>query len=225
MIPAKMWYVIQLISACFWFLISDYVIIIGKTSMSSQFNPHIRRLQWVNHPWHVSMCSGQLVSLWDPARAWWRHQMETFSALLAICAGTHRSPVNSPHKGQWRGALMFTLICARTNGWVNNREAGDLRRHGTHYDVIVMALCNIEYPSETHLNPKSREIPFAHILFLSCSIVFKCCTEYGSDTVVLCAKFQNDWTFATDVMENEYSRDLRLRWVSDGYPILHKAPG
>ena len=52
--------------------------------------------------------------------------------------GIHRSPVNSPHKGQWRGALMFTLMCARINGWVNNREAGDLRRYRTHYDVIVM---------------------------------------------------------------------------------------
>ena len=50
----------------------------------------------------------------------------------------HRSPVNFPHKGQWRGALMFTLICARMNGWVNNREAGDLRRYLAHYDVIVM---------------------------------------------------------------------------------------
>ena len=38
---------------------------------------------------------------------WWRHQMETFSALLALVRGIHRSPVNSPHKGQWRGALMF----------------------------------------------------------------------------------------------------------------------
>ena len=70
--------------------------------------------------------------------AWWRHQMETFSALLAICAGNSPVPVNSPHKGQWRGALMFTLICARINGWVNNREAGDLRRYRAHYDVIVM---------------------------------------------------------------------------------------
>ena len=52
--------------------------------------------------------------------------------------GIHRSPVNSPHKDQWRGTLMFTLICARINDWVNNREAGDLRRHRAHYDVIVM---------------------------------------------------------------------------------------
>ena len=40
----------------------------------------------------------------------------------------------SLHKGQWRGALMFSLICAWKNGWANNRYAGDLRRH----DVTVM---------------------------------------------------------------------------------------
>ena len=48
-------------------------------------------------------------------------------------------PVNSPHKGQWRGALMFSLICVWINGWVNKREAGDLRRHRGHYDVSVMS--------------------------------------------------------------------------------------
>ena len=69
---------------------------------------------------------------------WWRHQMETFSALLALCEGNSPVPVNSPHKGQWRGALMFSLICGGINNWVNNREAGDLRRHRGRYDVIVM---------------------------------------------------------------------------------------
>ena len=53
--------------------------------------------------------------------------------------GIHRSPVNSPHKGQWRGALVFSLICVWINGWVNNREAGDLRRYRVHYDVTVMS--------------------------------------------------------------------------------------
>ena len=52
--------------------------------------------------------------------------------------GIPRSSVNSPHKGQWRGALMFSLICARINGWVNDREAGDLRRYRAHYDVTVI---------------------------------------------------------------------------------------
>ena len=69
-----------------------------------------------------------ILHLWS----WWRHQMETCSALLAICAG------NFPHQGQWRGALMFSLICAWMNDWVNNREAGDLRCDRAHYDVTVM---------------------------------------------------------------------------------------
>ena len=72
------------------------------------------------------------------AASWWRHQMETFSALLALCAGISPVLVNSPHKGQWRGTLMFSLICAWINDWANNREAGDLRRHRDHHDVNVM---------------------------------------------------------------------------------------
>ena len=55
---------------------------------------------------------------------WWRHQMETFSALLAICVGNSPVPVKSPNKGQWRGALVFSLICVWIDGWVNNHEAG-----------------------------------------------------------------------------------------------------
>ena len=64
----------------------------------------------------------------------WKH----FPRYWPFVRGIHRSPVNSPHKGQWRGALMFSLICVWINGWVNNREAGDLRRQCAHYDVIVM---------------------------------------------------------------------------------------
>ena len=68
----------------------------------------------------------------------WKH----FPRYWPFVWGIHRSPVNSPHKGQWRGALMFSLFCVWTNGWVNNREAGDLRRYRVHYDVIVMFLFN-----------------------------------------------------------------------------------
>ena len=64
----------------------------------------------------------------------WKH----FPRYWPFVREIHRSPVNFPHKGHWRGALMFTLICARMHGWVNNREAGDLRRYRVHYDVIVM---------------------------------------------------------------------------------------
>ena len=75
---------------------------------------------------------------------WWRHQMETFSALLALCSGNSPVPVNSPHKGQWRAAWVFSSICAWINGWVNNRKAGDLRRNRAHYDVSVMSFFYIK---------------------------------------------------------------------------------
>ena len=74
------------------------------------------------------------------AYAWWRHQMETFSALLAICAGNSSVPGEFPTHRPVTRALMFSLICVWINGWVNNREAGDLRRYRGHYDVIVMGL-------------------------------------------------------------------------------------
>ena len=66
----------------------------------------------------------------------WKH----FPRNWPFVRGIHRSPVNSPHKGQWRGALMFSLICVWINDWVNNREDGDLRSYRAHYDVIVMVL-------------------------------------------------------------------------------------
>ena len=64
----------------------------------------------------------------------WKH----FPSNWPFLRGIHRSPVNFPHKGQWRGALMFSLICVWINDWVNNREAGDLRRYRAHYDVTLM---------------------------------------------------------------------------------------
>ena len=76
----------------------------------------------------------------------WKH----FPRYWPFVWGIHRWPVNSPHKGQWRGALMFSLICAWINGWVNNGEAGDLRRHRPHYDVIA------ERIPTTHAIPVSK---------------------------------------------------------------------
>ena len=64
----------------------------------------------------------------------WKH----FPRYWQFVRGIHRSPVNSQHKGQWRVALMFSLICVWINGWVNNRDVGDLRRYRAHYDIIVM---------------------------------------------------------------------------------------
>ena len=69
----------------------------------------------------------------------WKH----FPRYWPFVRGIHRSPVNSTHKDQWRGALMFSLICTWINGWVNNGKAGDFRRHRAHYDVTVMHFENL----------------------------------------------------------------------------------
>ena len=63
----------------------------------------------------------------------------------------HQSPADSPLKGQRHGILMFSLICALTNGWVNNRDAGDFRRHCAHYDVTVMSTRLIYLFANTYL--------------------------------------------------------------------------
>ena len=75
---------------------------------------------------------------WEVAYSWWRHQMETFPCYWPFMRGIHRSPVISPHNEQWRGALIFSLISAWINCWVNNREDGNLRRYHTHYNFTVM---------------------------------------------------------------------------------------
>ena len=64
----------------------------------------------------------------------WKH----FPRYWPFVRGIHQSLVNTPHKVQWLGTLMFSLICAWTNSWVNNQYAGDLRHHHAHYDFTVM---------------------------------------------------------------------------------------
>ena len=66
----------------------------------------------------------------------WKH----FPHYWPFVLGIHWSPVNSPHKGQWHGALMFSLICTWLNGSANNGEANYSRRHRAHHYVTVMII-------------------------------------------------------------------------------------
>ena len=74
----------------------------------------------------------------------WKH----FPRKWPFVRGINRSRWIPQHKGQWRGALMFSLICVWINGWVNNLDASDLRRHRGHYDVIVMLVLVSRYSSQ-----------------------------------------------------------------------------
>ena len=117
----------QSISAIHWKRCALYYIEIKSSSIKEVYPP-------VTYWGHIS-CQ---VNLHDVAKHDDVIKMETLSALLCLCGGN--SPVTGefPHKGQRRGGLMFSLICAGINGWINNRGAGDLRRHHPHYDVTVM---------------------------------------------------------------------------------------
>ena len=71
---------------------------------------------------------------------WWRHQMKTFSALLALCAGNSPVPGEFPTQSPVTRSFDVFLICVWTNGWVNNGEAGDLRCYRAHYEITLMHL-------------------------------------------------------------------------------------
>ena len=128
---------------------------------------------WTNDGYLTDACMRQLASLsvlYHDDVIEWKH----FPPYWPFVRGIHRFPVNSPHKGQWGGALMFTLICARINGWVNNRDTGDLRRHRGHYDVTVVT------------NRISWEIDCVDIPFLAIRTFF---TGTLAFTILACANF------------------------------------
>ena len=87
----------------------------------------------------VDFIYGYPILRWDSDEIQWLHddviKWKHFPRYWPFVRGI---PVNSPHKGQWHRALMFSLICVWINGWVNNREAGDVRRYRAHYDVTIM---------------------------------------------------------------------------------------
>ena len=87
-------------------------------------------IAWYSNIRHLHLGGIPWVSylLFDEDVIKWKH----FQRYRPFVRGILRWPVNSSRKGQWRGALVFSLIHAWTNGWANNRDAGDLRRHRTH---------------------------------------------------------------------------------------------
>ena len=118
-----------------------------KKKKSPQYYEKMSAFHWLRLNYvHMKYAHGRRITFYyhDDAIKW-KH----FPRYWPFVWGIHRSPVNSPHKDQWRGALIFYLICPWTNGRVNNRDASDLRHHRAHYDVIVMLLCG-----STYLGPK-----------------------------------------------------------------------
>ena len=106
----------------------------------------------------------------------WKH----FPRYSPFVPGIHRWPVNSPDKGQWRGTLILSLICAWINGWVNNREAGDLRRYRVHYDVTVTEINYQQFLSLMYWRRDKMPFCRGHVLahFLHLKILIKIARKF-----------------------------------------------
>ena len=103
-----------------------------RSGMSHYIHGYVYELVWGgNQTWILCILCATIPH--DDAIKW-KH----FPRYWHFVKEIHRIPVDSHHKGQWRRALMFSLIGSWTNGWVNNRDAADFRRHSAHYVVTVM---------------------------------------------------------------------------------------
>ena len=127
----------------------------------------------------------------------WKH----ISRYWPFVWGIHRSLGNSPHNGQWLGALMLSLICAWTNGWANNWDADDLRHHHALYDVTVMREtdevpfnCVCSGSAGASVVAHSVALPLIEIAFstLDCSIV-PTCGAWGSATAAKRGPLKQSW--------------------------------
>ena len=130
--------------------------------------------------------------------------METVSALLALCA--RNSPVNSPHKRPVTGIFeVFVDLRAWINAWVHNPEAGDLRRHRPHYDVIVMT-------SEGHFDDfHSRRT----LGWLYRELVLQ---SMNDDVIKLMAK-QSRWYFAGGILRYIFFKAYFVFLPQDIYKV------
>ena len=122
--------------------------------------PHVQVMR-VSHLWHDDIIK-------------WKH----FPRYWPFVQGIQRSPVNSPHKGQWRGALMFYLICALNKrlskhswGWWFKTPSLPLWRHydkiptilpdGNNFDVVTSMKyrCDSTHADGTSVAPNQQSQP------------------------------------------------------------------
>ena len=92
-------------------------------------------------------------------------------------------------------------------------------------NLSPMELSNVGgYPSETHLKTqkiKTRKISLVHSIPFSLHMFLIFCTDHVSITAVQCTTIESMWN---KLWANGTSLGLSLRYVSDRYPVLHKAP-
>ena len=136
---------------------------------------------------------------WIPSIKHKAFQIKLSSRACGLCASTRSTsmmtssngnifrftgllwPVNSPHKGQWRGALMFCLIYVWNNSCAKNGNAGDLRRHRSHNDFIIIRTLPI-IPKKNLISPSG--VPLLPLL--SYQIGLCTCVYMGINELMRC---------------------------------------
>ena len=140
----------------------------------------------------------QLVFLFHDDVIKWKH----FPRYWPFVRGIHPSPVNSPHKGQLRRALMFSFICVWIDARVNNREAGDLRCYHAHYDVTVMLL----YPL-MHILIALQSLNIDTLVTLSHLCLFLCLCM----CICVCICISHPWIWHASAIYRQISNISRTK--------------
>ena len=166
----------------------------------------------------------------------WKH----FPRYWPFVWGIHRSRVNSPFKGKWRGALIFSLICAWINGWVNNLKTGDFRRHRAHCDVTVMVIhmhemlcCAKTYTASSEIWYKQCSVFVSwHVLWVGRSYLYyrvlpPCWIKQTYGNTITPVPVKKPWNTSVNKM---YQSIKTVNWnysyvtYSHGNSLWHTAP-
>ena len=132
----------------------------------------------------------------------WKH----FPRHRPFVRGIHRSPVNSPHKGKWLGAFMFLWAAPWINGWVNNREAGDLRHHRAHYDVIAMMVFRLFGTKAENISVTIYQLEFLREWEIE--MYYYCIIKNYIQVRIYCY-----WCMSGDVILSSWFRCIRFIWL------------
>ena len=152
--------------------------------------------------------------------AWWRHQMETFPRHYPFVRGIHRWPVDFPHKGQWRGALMFSLICIWTNWYADLQVKPLLRSY---------RLYKRKFPPEYYLDcitlPKHRVSiskirASSHDLEIECGRYTRPKIDQDHRLCAFCLEIENEEHFVTNCQINAAERQLLFTKISSKFPAF-----
>ena len=114
-------------------------------------------------------------------------------------------PVKSPHKGMWRGALKFSLLCDWTNVWVNNPDASDFRRHRAHYDVTVMGVIPVSVYIPGYARYRIRPVQYTLFGCWKCS-GFRWYAIHSAWIQLAHASLQLNFAIASDIIPNKMGK-------------------